>query len=1465
MGVGGTTMVVLALAPRIRIPMLRPGPAFLARLVPGVILLLLAACGEGAPDPAGPAALPPAGPPPAAPRLELRPGDSIAIVGNGLAEQMQHDGWFETLLHVRFPDHALVVRNLAVAGDEVSLRPRSKNFGTPDEHLQRCKADVVIAFFGRNEAFAGPAGLDRFRADLTGWLRHVRGQTFGQAPPRVVLCGPLQQEALPDPALPQGEVLDAINQDLRRYSDAMAAVARAEGVPFVDLGGPPPMAQRNGAPWTSDGVRPTAAGNHQIAVRLDAALFGGAEPASPHRDAIRAGVLEKNDLWFHRYRTTDGYSIFGDRGELAFVDGQTNREVLNRELEVLDQMTRNRDRLIHARARGQEIADLDRDLPPFLPVKTNIPGPLPDGAHRFQTGEAAIADMTVLDGLQVNLFASEERFPALVNPNQMAVDPRGRVWVTAWPTYPHWQPRQPRNDKLLILPDDDGDGRADRCIEFASDLHNPTGFDFWNGGVLVAQVPDLWFLQDTDGDDVADRRERVLSGLDSADTHHSINSFVFSPGGILYFQEGTFHHTGVETPWSGAVRSFNAGVFAFDPRSRRFEVHAAYPFANPHGHVVDRWGQGFVTDGTGAVPYWGTSISVHVEHPRKLGGAPTVYRQRTRPCPGTAILSSSHFPPSMQGEWLVANVIGVLGVLRYRLHDDGAGYTATEQPPLLTSRDPNFRPADVDIGGDGAIYLADWHNPIIGHMQHNLRDPSRDKAHGRVYRVTVADRAPRQAPDTSKAGEGELVALLADPDEPVRYRARAELSARPTAAVLAAVAAWLPSALAAEQAGVHPRLEALWLQQRCGAVDEALLATVLADADPRARAAAVKVLVETRHGRQDLLERLRPLVADPHPRVRAEAVRGCSFVPSAQAAEVALGAAAQPLDRWLTYILRETLKTLEPRWREAIRLGAFAPPAAGLAWLLDMVETADLVQLPKTDEVCEALLQRAGVPAAARRDALRVLAERQGRTPLLELLARLQALPASAPAAADLGALLLGEDEAALRAEAAAIEALGRGAAQPAVRAACHAVALRLAADPAPVWDAAAGDGRLGDLLAGVALGRGLAAPDAVWERVQPLLRQADGAAAPTPGVAFQLYRAPAFPDVRQETLSALTPVATGVVPHFTQQVPGADFEPYGLQLRATLHVPNDGRYTLFVASDDGSRLYLDGQELIQNDGPHGIVEKRAARDLTAGPHDLLVTWSDHGGADHLTVSWAGPDLGKQPIPASALTVNDPLGQRRAAIAAAAVLAPGRPAAVTELTALLAEPALRGAALAALRRLDCEHLPPELARPLLAALQALLPGADEDAIALGLRVCRAVPESEAAPLREAFGRLEPQRIELRTLPERMRYDKEQFTVRAGRPVRLRLQNPDAMMHNLLIVQPGALEAIGTLAEALGQDGFAKDFVPADPRVLHHTKLLQPGASEVLEFTAPGVPGDYPYVCTFPGHWRIMQGVMHVVP
>jgi lysophospholipase L1-like esterase len=883
----------------------------------------------------------------------LHAGEHIAIIGNTLAERMQYDGWLETLLHARFPKHDLVVRNLGFSGDEVATRLRSKNFGTPDEWLSgkgapiggyqenrlsgtNTKADVVFAFFGYNESYAGAEGLEAFKQQLGEWVTHTLAQKYNEkSAPRVVLFSPIAHEDLHNPDLPDGR---EDNTRLALYTKAIGEVAQAHNVRFVDLFTPTRAAYTAAkSPLTINGVHLNADGNRRVAEIIDRELFGAAAARrDAYLNALRQAVLDKNSHWFNRYRTTDGFATFGDRAFLTFIRGNprnvnpsqakfakedvlpTNYEVLEREVNVLDVMTANRDKRIWALARGTDpkAADLkvlDSDTPPFINAQTNEPGKGPGGEHIFIPGDEAIQKMTIDNGLKVELFASEKEFPELVNPVQMAFDTRGRLWVAAWKNYPHWQPKTPMDDKLLILEDTNGDGKADKRTVFAGDLNNPTGFEFYNGGVLLAQAPNLVFLKDTNGDDRYDVKQIVLGGLDTADTHHTMNSFTFDPGGALYFQEGIFHRTQVETPWGPTVREADGGVFRFEPRSFKFEVYIPMNFPNPHGHVFDYWGRDIVFDATGGQPYYGPSFSTKKYYPAmETNKAPRPGSVRTRPVGGTEILSSRHFPDELNGNIIVLNTIGFRGLLNYKLSEDGAGLKWAEADPILQSADENFRPVDAEVGPDGALYFADWHNPIIGHMQHNLRDTSRDRLHGRIYRVTYPGRPLLTPPKIAGEPIDRLLDLLKTPEDRVRYRAKIELSGRDTKEIMSALQPWIDRLDPKDPSYEHHMMEALWVRQWHNRVDEKLLTRMLRSKEPWARAAATRVLCYWRDRVANPLALLKVQANDEHPAVRLEAVRAASFFQSSDAAAVALESLNHPQDRFLEYTLDQAMKTLKP-------------------------------------------------------------------------------------------------------------------------------------------------------------------------------------------------------------------------------------------------------------------------------------------------------------------------------------------------------------------------------------------------------------------------------------------------------------------------------------------------------------------------------------------------------------------------
>ncbi|MBN8628561.1 MAG: azurin, partial [Planctomycetes bacterium] len=738
----------------------------------------------------------------AEPKLALQKGDHVVIVGGTLAERMQYFGGFETLLHSRFPDLELVVRNLGWSADELTLRPRSKDFRDHGHTLADHRPNVLLAMFGFNESFAGPAGLPKFEADLKNFLKapqaidqftSVRSQWDRTADKEVDLAplASLRQVVLVSPiayeksASPKTLDVGAANERLETYVAAMQRVAREAGVPFIDLFHPSleayaEAAEKN-ASLTINGVHLSAPGEYRIGEILNEALFGPADDRAVSAE-LHEAVNEKNLQFWYDYRAINGFYIYGGRKEPF---GVVNFPA---EFAKLRKMTAVRDRRIWDIAQGKQPSGTidDSETGQFTKIETNF-----KNAVQLTSPDDAAKSFELPAGYEVNLFASERDFPDLVNPVQFAFDAKGRLWVTTMPSYPMYLPGTPVDDKILILEDTDGDGRADKQTAFADKLHVPTGIELGNGGVYVAQQPNLMFLKDTDGDDQADVRELVLHGFDSADSHHSISAFTYDQGGALYFEEGTFHHSQVETPY-GPERCANAGVFRWEPRTWKLDVFVSYGFANPWGHVVDGWGQNFIADASPGANYFGAAFSGDVDYPNKHGNLKQFLVKQWRPTAGCELVSSRNFPEEAQGNYLLNNCIGFQGVLQYKMREDGSGFAADPVDPLLKSSDPNFRPVDIEFGPDGALYVCDWFNPLVGHMQHNLRDPNRDHHHGRIWRVTYTKNPLVTPPKIAGAPITDLLNILKDePEERTRYRTRIELWSRPTAEVTTELKSWL--------------------------------------------------------------------------------------------------------------------------------------------------------------------------------------------------------------------------------------------------------------------------------------------------------------------------------------------------------------------------------------------------------------------------------------------------------------------------------------------------------------------------------------------------------------------------------------------------------------------------------------------------------------------------------------------------
>jgi azurin/lysophospholipase L1-like esterase len=771
--------------------------------------------------------------------FDFKNGDRIAIVGNSLADRMQHDGWVETLLQSQLGGKEVSIRNLGFAGDRVNNRPRNRGFMSADAYLKHVKADVIFAFFGYNESFEGPNGLGKFKDELGKMLDTYQAARFnGESDARLVLFTPIAHENLQDKNLPNGKIN---NHRITLYADAIKEVAEAKKVPCVDLFNATMAAYaRSKSPLTLNGVHLSAEGNKVLAQIITEALTGKTISRPGDHEKLRQAVIDKDLHWYNRYRATDGNDVWGGRSGLAFVGGQKNFEVMQRELEMFDVMTANRDKRIWALAKGKDSKVDDSNVPKPIKVISNVGGgskssnASKEGSIEYLDSEVTVSKMALQEGFEVNVFADEKMFPELVNPVQSAVDPRGRLWVAAWKTYPKWEPGKEMDDRLLILPDENRDGVADKAITFAK-VHNPTGIEFWNNGVIVVSAPDILYLKDTDGDDVADVRVHMLQGIDSADTHHTANNLVYGPGGNIYYQRGVFHVSNVETPWVGPQQNGESGMYRWNPRTHEFSFHAKNS-PNPHGISFDYWGYHYATDGTGGRAYQVV--------PDKTGfKMRSLLKKTVRPVPANGIISSEQFPPESQGNFLICNSIGYLGMKQYKLdrNPENGEVNGTQVDDLIVCKDRNFRPTDVEFGSDGAMYFCDWQNVIIGHMQHNIRDPNRDHKHGRVYRM-IAKGRPLQK-DVPVFGQSIDVLLnnLKHPIDGIRHRTHIELSGRDTAKVIAATRKWVKQFDTKKAEDAHHILEALWVHQQHNVIDQDLLTTVLTSPEPHARHAATVV------------------------------------------------------------------------------------------------------------------------------------------------------------------------------------------------------------------------------------------------------------------------------------------------------------------------------------------------------------------------------------------------------------------------------------------------------------------------------------------------------------------------------------------------------------------------------------------------------------------------------------------------
>jgi len=659
-------------------------------------------------------------------------------------------------------------------------------------------------------------------------------------------------------------------------------------------------------------------------------------PDVEQQEQLGAAILRKNQLCVDRLRPQNETYLFGFR---KHEQGQNAKEIPMFDPLIADEEALI-ERLRQPVARRYELIRTTEAIPAYRSTMSMDR----EGARRSsgslsatQTGlfeEPPVFDLA--PGVHVNLYAQS---PLLAKPIQMNFDARGRLWIASSAVYPQVQPGQVADDKILVLEDTNHDGFAETSKIFADGLLIPTAVVPGDGGVYVGQGTQLLHFSDTDGDGKADRKRIVLSAFGTEDTHHMVHTLRWGPEGQLYFNQSIYIHTHIETP-HGVRRLNSGGVWQFQPHTLDLGVFVR-GFCNPWGHAFDDYGQSFITDGAG-----GQGISYGLPGATFFTYA-TMRREMASISPGSypkfaslELIRSPEFPKDWQGNAITCD-FRAHRVVRFGIEEKGAGYAAHEIADLMRTTNVTFRPIDVKLGPDGALYIADWSNPIIQHGEVDFRDPRRDHEHGRIWRVTY--KHPKQssarfqtynpsALHLTSASDQELLDIVAGIDTPSagagpegingfeQQQARRILFERGGKAVAKSLAAWTNN-----QTNDYALMQALWLHEGLSIPRPALLHRILHAEDGKVRAAGVRVLAglgEKIPGREQFLE---TAICDAHPRVRLEALRALATISTAKSASLALSALEQPMDSFLDYAAWLTINDLASVWVAAVKNGSWDP------------------------------------------------------------------------------------------------------------------------------------------------------------------------------------------------------------------------------------------------------------------------------------------------------------------------------------------------------------------------------------------------------------------------------------------------------------------------------------------------------------------------------------------------------------
>ena len=451
-------------------------------------------------------------------------------------------------------------------------------------------------------------------------------------------------------------------------------------------------------------------------------------------------------------------------------------------------------------------------------------------------------------GWEIQLVASE---PMIGKPMNMAFDSKGRLWVTLSREYPFpvLPVEKPGRDRVVILEDFAADGHAQKVSTFVDGLNIPIGLLPYKNGVVAFSIPKIHFFEDTDGDGKSDKNDVLVSGFGyDRDTHGLTSNFKRGFDGWIYADHG-FNNNSTVVAKDGSTFFMNSGnCYRFKPDGSHVEPFS-WGQVNPFGLMFDPMGDLWSADCHSLPTYvllHGGFITSFGKPNDGLGFAPEICKHQhgsTAIC-GMIFGASDTFPPDLAGNTLIGNVM-TCRINRDSYPEFGSTRIAKEEPDFLSSDDPWFRPNNMELGPDGAIYVSDFYNRIIGHYEVPLTNPLRDREKGRIWRIVY--KGPNAKPaselkdyNISKAGVKELIKELNNGNITRRMLAMNELVDRVGKDAIKPVAKMMREKKSSSFQKVH----GLWVLYRLGELDPKILTAATKDADRLVRIHAMRVLAE---------------------------------------------------------------------------------------------------------------------------------------------------------------------------------------------------------------------------------------------------------------------------------------------------------------------------------------------------------------------------------------------------------------------------------------------------------------------------------------------------------------------------------------------------------------------------------------------------------------------------------------------